>query len=111
VINSRAAALSRRRCIIRGRVLSQGPSTNLKRQPPIKLLAILGVLAAAMTSCATQPLRIPSGPVPVRLLVSGGCRPVLGGSRDVVNSYMGNELVPPNPVGGLICRYSPSRSL
>jgi hypothetical protein len=64
-----------------------------------------------MTSCATQPLGIPSGPVPVRLLVSGGCRPVLGGSRDVVNSYTGNELVPSNPVGGLICRYSPSRSL
>ena len=52
-----------------------------------------------------------SGQVPFRLLVSRGCQQVLGTSKDVVNSYTGDELVPPDPVSGLICRYAPDRSL
>lgn len=36
---------------------------------------------------------------------------MLGSSKDVVNSYTGDKLVPLSPVGGLICRYSPNGSL
>jgi hypothetical protein len=103
--------LYRRNCIVRVRVGSIERVTTMKRQRPVKLLPIVGVLATVMTSCASQPLGITPGQKPVRLLVSSGCRPVLSGSQDVVNSYTGDELVPANPVGGLICRYSPDRSL
>ena len=84
--------------------------TNMKRQRMVSWLPMFGVLIEMMTSCASTPVISP-GEVPVRVLVSDGCRSVLGGTQDVVNSYTGDELVPPGPVGGLICRYSSDRSL
>lgn len=83
--------------------------TAMRRLGTVTLLPILGVIIAMMTSCAGTPSVTP-GEVPVRVLVSDGCRSVLGG-QDVVNSYTGDELVAPGPVGGLICRYSSNRSL
>jgi hypothetical protein len=77
----------------------------------MKLLPLVGVLATVATACAGQPPVDTPSQAPVRVLVSSGCRRVLGSSRDVVNSYTGDELVPPGPVSGLICRYSPSGSL
>ncbi len=80
-------------------------------QRPLKLIPMLGVLAAVATSCASQPVVATPKQAPVHVLVSSGCRPVLGSSKDVVNSYTGDKLVPLSPVGGLICRYSPNGSL
>jgi hypothetical protein len=83
---------------------------RMRRLGTVTLLPMLGVLIAMMTSCASTPVISP-GEVPVRVLVSDGCRSLLGGTQDVVNSDTGDELVPPAPVGGLICRYSSDRSL
>jgi hypothetical protein len=83
----------------------------MKGQRTVKLLPRLRVLPAVMTSCAGQPgvARLAQGPV--RVMVSSGCRPVLSRTHDVVNSYAGDELVPPGPMGGLICRNSSNGSL
>lgn len=75
------------------------------RSRTVNWLPILGVLTAVMTSCASQPWVITPGHPQVRVLVSRSCPAALGGMQDVVNSYAGDALVPPNPIGGLICRY------
>jgi hypothetical protein len=79
--------------------------TNMKRQRTVKLLSMLGVLAAVMTSCAKGQWVITPGHPQVRVLVSSGCPTALDDAQDIVSTYAGDELVPPNPIGGLICRY------
>ncbi len=71
----------------------------------LKLLPLLGVLIAGTTSCATTPWVITPGHPEVHVLVSSGCSASLGGAKDVVNSYTGDEMVPPDPQSGMICRY------
>jgi hypothetical protein len=77
----------------------------MKRSRTGKWRLMVGVLIVATTSCAAQPWAITPGHPQVSVLVSSGCPTALGGTQDVVSSYAGNEMVPPNPVGGLICRY------
>jgi hypothetical protein len=79
--------------------------THMRRHRAIKWLLIVGILIAATTSCASEPWAITPGHPQLMVLVSSGCPATLGGAQDVVNSYSGNEMVPPDPVSGLICRY------
>ncbi len=44
----------------------------------------------------------------LRVDVAAGCPPSLGRYQDVVNTFPGPPLVPPNPKTGIICRYGPS---
>jgi len=41
----------------------------------------------------------------LRVDVADGCPPSVRGDQDVVSTFPGPPLVPPNPTGGLICRY------
>jgi hypothetical protein len=75
------------------------------RRRAVALLPILGLVIAATSSCATAPWVITPGHPTVHVLVSSGCSATLEGVKDVVNSYAGDDLVPPDPVSGMICRY------
>ena len=70
-------------------------------------VTLLGVAIAMTTSCASAPWLSSLGQAPVRVAVANGCPAELGRAQDVVNSYTGDELVPPGPVSALICRYWP----
>jgi hypothetical protein len=44
---------------------------------------------------------------PIRVVVTRWCPKQIGVAKGVSNPHVGDELVPPNPIAGLICRYSP----
>lgn len=72
------------------------------------LLPMLGFVIAATSSCATAPWIVTPGHPVVHVLVLSGCASTMEGDKDVANSYTGDELVPPDPVSGRICRYRAS---
>lgn len=80
----------------------------MKRRRTIALIPLLGVVIAGTASCASAPWVITPGHPEVHVLVSSGCAATLEGVKDVVNAYAGDELVPPDPVSGMICRYRAS---
>ena len=78
---------------------------DMKSPLTATFLPLLAVAIAMTTSCASAPWLSSLGQAPVRVTVANGCPADLGGAQDVVNSYTGDELVPPGPVSALICRY------
>ncbi len=78
---------------------------DMKSPLTATFLPLLAVAIAMTTSCASAPWLSSLGQAPVRVTVANGCPAELGGAQDVVNSYTGDELVPPGPVSALICRY------
>jgi hypothetical protein len=80
----------------------------MRRTFTARRLAIFGLLTAFLTSCASSPWVITPGYPQLHVLVSSNCPAALGGARDVVNSYTGDQLVPSDPASGMICRYRAS---
>lgn len=71
------------------------------------LMAGLLILLPLLTSaCAARPWRLSASPK-IQVDVAAGCPSSVIGYMDVVNTYSGPRLVPPDPKSGIICRYHP----
>lgn len=74
----------------------------------ITSIAALGAVPAspAVASTAAGVWTVSRSPK-LRVDVASGCPASLGAYQDVVNTFPGPPLVPPNPTAGIICRYGP----
>jgi hypothetical protein len=75
----------------------------------ITFIAALGAVPAgpAAASTAAGVWTVSRWPK-LRVDVASGCPASLGAYKDVVNTFPGPPLVPPNPTAGIICRYGPA---
>jgi hypothetical protein len=72
------------------------------------VLALAAVQAGAPPASADARVWSVSRSPKLRVDVAAGCPALLGRYQDVVNTFPGPPLVPPDPKTGIICRYGPS---
>src|SRR5580658_6514778 len=87
---------------------SRRSSTNVKASSRCTACGIvLSLVACALAACSVSGQGTwwqPKTPK-LQVIVSAGCPHSDTGVADVVNTFRGPPLVPPDPTAGLICRY------
>jgi hypothetical protein len=79
---------------------------------PHRWLQLIPIAVLSGCSSASPPrVSISPGSVVLEVSVSAGCPVSDVGYTDVANTFPGPPLAPPNPIGGLICRYGPGPHL
>jgi hypothetical protein len=88
----------------------------MRRAGLVGIIASISVLGAVQVAVQVAPPAASAAPgvwsvsrsPKLRVHVATGCPASVAAYQDVVNTFPGPPLVPPNPEAGIICRYGPS---
>jgi hypothetical protein len=86
------------------------PTIRLQRPKIVMKQAafVIGLTALLAAGCSSGAWGVTSKGSKLRVDVEAGCPRSVVGYVGVVSTYGGSKLVPADPTGGIICRYSPT---